>query len=60
MTQMKIEDIQLDILDDVKPNIHNLGDLVYQYLEEHQLTGEHTKEQIVQATNNICAELTGV
>ena len=60
VTQMKIEDIQLDILDDVKPNIHNLGDLVYQYLEEHQLTGEHTKEQIVQATNNICAELTGV
>ena len=57
-TEMHIEDIQLDVLDDIRPNINNLGDLVYQFLDEHQLLGSFTKDQIVQATAKLCEEKT--
>lgn len=49
--EMKIEEIQLDILDDIKPNINNLGDLVYQFLEERQLLDTVSKESILKQMN---------
>lgn len=49
--EMKIEEIQLDILDDIKPNVNNLGDLVYQFLEEHQLLDDVPKERIFSLMN---------
>lgn len=49
--EMRIEEIQLDILDDVKPNVNNLSDLVYQFLDEHQLLDCIPKEKITEMMN---------
>lgn len=43
---IQVEDISLDVFEDVKPDIHNLPDLVYQFLEEKNMTNGLTKEEI--------------
>lgn len=50
ITSMKVDEITLDIFDDVKPDVHNLGDLVYQYLEEKNAVDNIPKELIVEKT----------
>ena len=44
---LQITDISLETFDDVRPNKNNLGGLVYQFLEEHQLTGNIPRETIL-------------
>lgn len=48
---IKIADVSLDVFEDVKPNVHNLGDLVYQYLLEKDLLGPMTKEEVVESVH---------
>lgn len=48
---IKIADVSLDVFDDVKPNVHNLGDLVYQFLSEKDLLGPMTKEEVVESVH---------
>ena len=43
--------MSLDVFEDVKPNVHNLGDLVYQYLLEKDLLGPMTKEEVVESVH---------
>ena len=45
--EIKIAGIALDTFDDVKPNVHNLGELVYQFLNEKSLLGDVTREDVV-------------
>lgn len=45
---LQITDITLETFDDVRPNKNNLGGLVYQFLEEHQILGDLTKESVVE------------
>ncbi|MDY2700759.1 MAG: hypothetical protein SOV61_14620, partial [Lachnospiraceae bacterium] len=45
--EIKIAGIALDTFDDVKPNVHNLGELVYQFLNEKSLLGDATREDVV-------------
>lgn len=53
---LKISDINLDLTDDVKPSKDNLGELVFQFLQEKNLLGKFTREQIITATNDILPE----
>lgn len=50
---IKTTDITLDTFDDVKPNVHNLGNLVYQYLSDKQLVDDSLKEEIVSKVHQI-------
>lgn len=50
---IKIADISLDTFDDVEPNVNNLGDLVYQYLNDKQLLGQVTKETILDTVHSL-------
>lgn len=50
---MSVNEITLDIFDDVKPDIHNLGALVYQFLEENDLIDGIPKETIIEKTKQL-------
>lgn len=50
---IKIADISLEAFDDIKPNVHNLGDLVYQFLNEKSLLGNLTKEIVVEKVHTL-------
>ena len=50
---IKIADISLDTFDDVKPNVHNLGDLVFQYLNEKSLLGDLTKDIVTDKVHRL-------
>ena len=50
---IRIEDIALDTFEDIKPNVNNLGDLVYQYLEEKQLLGNVDKTTILDTVHSL-------
>lgn len=52
-TVIKVDEITLDIFDDVKPDVNNLGHLVYQYLDEHGITEGIPKETIVEKTHSL-------
>ena len=45
--KIRVDEISLDICDEVRPDIHNLGGLVCQYLEENNLLDSLTREQIL-------------
>ena len=34
---MQVEDIEVDTYNDVKPDVNNLGDLVFKFLSENKL-----------------------
>ena len=48
-----MDEVTLDVFEDVKPDIHNLGQLVFHYLDENKLLGEATKEDIVSKTETL-------
>ena len=52
-TALKMDEVTLDVFEDVKPDIHNLGQLVFHYLDENKLLGEATKEDIVSKTETL-------
>lgn len=56
--QIRMDEITLDLLDDVKPNIHNLGELSYQFLEENGMLGDVTKEEILSRMDKIIKQMT--
>ena len=45
-TEMRVDDITLELFEDVKPNRHNLSDLVCHFLEENDLLGNASQEAI--------------
>ena len=52
---IRIDEIALDMFEDVKPDEHNLGELVFQFLEDNKLTNNIPKEAIVKGTNILIA-----
>ena len=52
-TALKMDEVTLDVFEDVKPDIHNLGQLVFHFLDENKLLGEATKEDIVSKTETL-------
>lgn len=52
-TSIRVDEITLDIFDDVKPDVNNLGELVYQFLEEHNATDDIPKDVIVEKTKQL-------
>ena len=50
VTALKMDEITLDVFEDVKPDIHNLGKLVFYYLEENKLLGGISEEDIIKKT----------
>lgn len=54
--ELKIAEISLDVADDVKPNEKNLGELIYQFMEEHDDIKEVTKDEILKATASLILE----
>lgn len=53
VTAIKVDEITLDIFDDVKPDIHNLGNLVFQFLDENGATNGIPKDVIVAKTHEL-------
>ena len=56
-TGLKIEDIGLESFDEVKPDRHNLGELICQFLEENDLKGKLTKTEILDKVKLILDQL---
>ncbi len=51
--KLDVSEITLDIFEDIKPDIHNLGDLTYKFLEERNLLDGITRDRIVEAIDNL-------
>lgn len=49
-TALKMDEITLDVFEDVKPDVHNLGKLVFYYLEENKLLEGVSEEDIIKKT----------
>lgn len=52
-TEIKVDEITLDLFDDVHPDVHNLGGLVYQFLADNNMLGDVTQEQILSHTEEV-------
>lgn len=52
-TSIKVDEITLDIFDDIKPSAQNLGELVYQFLDEQNITANIPKDVIVGKVNSL-------
>lgn len=46
VSEMRIDEITLDIFDNTKPNVKNLGNLVYKFLEENNILDGITQQEI--------------
>ena len=57
-TTIKVDEITLDLFDDVKPDINNLGTLVYQFLEENSLLNNVTKDELALRMNKVIKQIT--
>lgn len=52
--EMKVDEISLDIIEDVKLDVHNLGEMVFQFLNENKLLDkELSKDDIILTVNEI-------
>lgn len=54
--KLKVDDISLNLFDDIKPDVHNLGGLVCQFLEENNLLEGTTKENVLQVVSDLISE----
>lgn len=57
VSAITVNEITLDIFDDVKPDVHNLGALVYQYLDENNVLDGLTREVIIEKTNQLLGDV---
>ena len=48
-SEIKVDEITLDLFDDIRPDVHNLGGLVYQFLAENNMLDGIQEEQIKNA-----------
>jgi hypothetical protein len=48
-----LDEVTLDVLEDITPDVHNLGKLIVQYLDEKQLLGDVTEEEILRRTTEL-------
>lgn len=55
VNKLQVSEIGLDIFDDVKPDIHNLGNLVWKFLEDRHLTEVIKEERIVNLVKELIA-----
>ena len=53
---IELADINLELADDIRPNVNNLGELVYQFLLDTNLIGSTPKDTILTTVNNLLKE----
>ena len=53
---VELADINLELADDIRPNVNNLGELVYQYLLDTNLVDSIPKEKITTAVDDLLKE----
>lgn len=50
--EMKLDEIPLDVVEDVKLDEHNIGNAIYQYLQENKLLERTMTEEVIVSTVN--------
>ena len=53
VAELCLDEVTLDVLEDITPDVHNLGKLRVQYLDEKQLLGDVTEEEILRRTTEL-------